>query len=228
MKSYVLNVLLFLSVTLLSTSPDDAFMGISHAESSKPKGILIKSVVRNAPAQLVGLIDNDVIISIDNEKIENKVELTDFLGEKRPGDRIKIDYIRNNIENTTYLVLGRRSDYSGPMREGGRQYFPEHADSIMVAWKDDTLTSFIFDVIDSADYTDNYGKLAAAFKEEILNYKGFYTLDAVSLPLLQPLAVYASGEWIKKSLHIASGTPDSIFAGVPLVLDIYDDDSDLD
>ena len=69
------------------------------------EGIYIGEVVEGGAAQAGGLQKEDVIISIDGQKIRKFGELQGVMAQKRPGDKVKVTYLRNKKEHTTTLTL---------------------------------------------------------------------------------------------------------------------------
>lgn len=69
------------------------------------EGIYIGEVVEGGAAQAGGLQKEDVIISIDGQKIKKFGELQGVMAQKRPGDKVKVTYLRNKKEHTTTLTL---------------------------------------------------------------------------------------------------------------------------
>ena len=69
------------------------------------EGIYIGEVVEGGAAQAAGLQKEDVIISIDGQKIKKFGELQGVIAQKRPGDKVKVTYLRNKKEHTTTLTL---------------------------------------------------------------------------------------------------------------------------
>ena len=69
------------------------------------EGIYIGEVVEGGAAQVGGLQKEDVIISIDGQKIRKFGELQGVMAQKRPGDKVKVTYLRNKKEHTTTLTL---------------------------------------------------------------------------------------------------------------------------
>lgn len=59
-----------------------------------------------SPADKAGLRRGDVITKINNEVVGKQGALSSILGEYRPGDKIKITYIRDGKEATTEATLG--------------------------------------------------------------------------------------------------------------------------
>ena len=69
------------------------------------EGIYIGEVVEGGAAQVAGLQKEDVIISIDGQKIKKFGDLQGVIAQKRPGDKVKVTYLRNKKEHTATLTL---------------------------------------------------------------------------------------------------------------------------
>ena len=69
------------------------------------EGIYIAEVVEDGAAADGGLQKGDVIIKIDDQKVKQFGELQGIMAQKRPGDKVKITYLRNKKEKTTTLTL---------------------------------------------------------------------------------------------------------------------------
>ncbi|MCB0510315.1 MAG: trypsin-like peptidase domain-containing protein, partial [Bacteroidetes bacterium] len=61
---------------------------------SEAKGVLIQSLMPNGAAELAGLQAKDVIVAIEGENILNVAQLQEKLAEYRPGNVIKLSFIR--------------------------------------------------------------------------------------------------------------------------------------
>jgi len=68
-------------------------------------GVVILEVVSGSPAYRAGLQPLDVIISIDNQPIENMSQLKRTLYKYKPGDRATITFIRNGSRKQTKVTF---------------------------------------------------------------------------------------------------------------------------
>ncbi|MGH8003313.1 MAG: PDZ domain-containing protein, partial [Limisphaerales bacterium] len=75
------------------------------------QGVLITDVSDGGPAEIAGLKKEDVILSIDGQKMGTEKQFRDFLSEKKPGDIIKVEVMRNGRKRTFKVTLGNRSDF---------------------------------------------------------------------------------------------------------------------
>ena len=69
-------------------------------------GALIQEIVPESAAEKAGLEVGDVVIKIDNEKIEGAAELRNSVGLKRSGDKVKITVLRDGKERAFTATLG--------------------------------------------------------------------------------------------------------------------------
>lgn len=66
-------------------------------------GVLVSNVVPNYGADKAGIRSDDLIVAIDNQKIDNIAALFGALGEYAPGDQIKVEAYRGS-EKLTFTV----------------------------------------------------------------------------------------------------------------------------
>ena len=69
------------------------------------KGVMITRVLDAGAAKEAGLKVNDVIVKFDGNEVNSVSELQEHVGEKRPGDKAEITFIRNGKENSVPLVM---------------------------------------------------------------------------------------------------------------------------
>ncbi len=99
---HVIRGWLGLDVTQLNPV-NAAKLGISQSS-----GIVITHVIKNGPAEKIGLQAGDVIISIHNEKISNGQDGLLKVANLEPGQVIDIDILRDDKQLTFKPVLGKR------------------------------------------------------------------------------------------------------------------------
>lgn len=105
-----------LGVTIDALTPQlGEYFGVKDGE-----GILIKEVLDGTPAEKAGLRAGDVIIRVDDEKIEDLGDLHDAL-EDKDGDTVKITVMRDRRETTVTATLEKRRSRSRGER-GGRAW----------------------------------------------------------------------------------------------------------
>lgn len=68
-------------------------------------GIYVREVVERSAAMEAGIKPGDVIIGIGETAIHGTAQLQEAINKYRPGDKIKVKYIRDNKEHTVSAVL---------------------------------------------------------------------------------------------------------------------------
>ena len=72
---------------------------------NETEGFFVNNVEPNLGAEKAGIKKNDIITKIDLIKINKFSDMSGYLSTKRPGDIIKVEYIRNNKTFKTNVVL---------------------------------------------------------------------------------------------------------------------------
>jgi Do/DeqQ family serine protease len=69
------------------------------------EGFYIASVEDGMGAKEAGLQAEDIIIGVDDTKVSSFADMTGYLNSKRPGDKVKVTYLRNGDTMTTMVTL---------------------------------------------------------------------------------------------------------------------------
>ena len=69
------------------------------------EGFYIANVEDGMGAKEAGLQAEDIIIGVDNTKVRSFADMTGYLNSKRPGDKVKVTYLRNGEKRTTVVKL---------------------------------------------------------------------------------------------------------------------------
>jgi S1-C subfamily serine protease len=69
------------------------------------KGIYIQDVEPKTTAEELGLQKGDVVTAIDGKEVGKMAELQEALSQRRPGDKVKVTYIRNKKSRTETATL---------------------------------------------------------------------------------------------------------------------------
>ena len=69
------------------------------------EGVYIAEIVEDGAAEDAGLKKGDVITHIDGQKVTKFGELTGIIAQKRPGDKIKMTYLRDKKKHDISLTL---------------------------------------------------------------------------------------------------------------------------
>jgi S1-C subfamily serine protease len=66
------------------------------------------AVIKNSPSEKAGIIENDIILSFNGEKLKADHPIQDILENMSAGDVIKLDILRNGKQISTELTLAER------------------------------------------------------------------------------------------------------------------------
>jgi Do/DeqQ family serine protease len=72
------------------------------------RGIYVAGVTENSGAIEAGLEKGDVIIEVDEIQVNTSAQLQERIARKRPGDKVKVVYLRNGKERNTNVELKNR------------------------------------------------------------------------------------------------------------------------
>ncbi len=76
-------------------------------------GALVLSVEKESPAEKSGFKRGDLIVSVDNEKVEDANSLKNIIGSKKPGNKVSITYERDKKLKTANVKLAKLGDKGG-------------------------------------------------------------------------------------------------------------------
>jgi len=72
------------------------------------RGILIRDVVEDSPADVAGIEQEDVIIEFNGKKVRDTSRFTSMVRSASPGDEVTLTIIRDGKEKTITITLGNR------------------------------------------------------------------------------------------------------------------------
>ena len=74
------------------------------------EGAFIFSVYSHSPAWAEGLRPGDLIIAVDGEPVPDSRGLAKLISERKPGEKIKITFVRQDRELTKSIILSSRGE----------------------------------------------------------------------------------------------------------------------
>ena len=74
--------------------------GLSHG------ALYVQSVQADGPAAAAGLKAGDVIVKVDGDSVEHPISLFSTVVQKKPGDKVSVDYVRDGTTKSTTITLG--------------------------------------------------------------------------------------------------------------------------
>ena len=95
----------------LGVSVQDIDEGMAKALKLKNRnGAIISQVMKNSPAKAAGVKEQDVIISVDGEKVNDSSNLKNLISSLRPNNKTKLIVVRDGKEKNIAVTLGTRPD----------------------------------------------------------------------------------------------------------------------
>jgi serine protease Do len=88
-----------------SINQNRAMLGVTT--ESVDKGVEIQEITKESGASKAGLKEGDVIVKVDDKKIESPDDLTKVIRSHKPGEKINITYLRDDKEQKTTAELGK-------------------------------------------------------------------------------------------------------------------------
>ena len=98
-----------LGVTIQTVNPQTA----KALGAEVQHGALVTDVAPGSAAEDAGLRVDDIIIAVDGDRINNNQDLATAIGLKGPGDRVRIDYMRDGKRLSTTATLQERVALEG-------------------------------------------------------------------------------------------------------------------
>lgn len=87
-----------------------------NIDPSDLSGVVLSYVQEDGAASSIKLQEGDVIIKIDNDKIDTKSGFDEIIGYHTPGDQITVTYKRNNEVNIKKMTLTNREGTTGILK----------------------------------------------------------------------------------------------------------------
>ena len=104
-----------LGITIRDVTAEDA----EDLKLKEVQGVYVNGVNSNSSAEDAGIVAGDVIVAIENRKVKNVSELQEAVALNRPGDKIKVTYIRDGKEKTATATLKNMAGDVGIVRVEG-------------------------------------------------------------------------------------------------------------
>jgi putative serine protease PepD len=85
-----------------------AYLGVSVRDSSSPLGAELAKIFPATPAAKAGLEAGDVVTAIDGKAIAGESDVSEAIGQLKPGNQITVTYERGSKIATVKITLGSR------------------------------------------------------------------------------------------------------------------------
>lgn len=90
-------------MALMSSPVNKAMLGVTTEKADE--GVKIQDVTKGSAAEKAGLKEDDIITKIDDQKIEDPDGLSEAIGKYKPGDKVKVTFLRDKKEQTVTTEL---------------------------------------------------------------------------------------------------------------------------
>jgi len=94
----------FLGATLATVT--DAIK--QRLDLATAEGVLVNDVVAGSPAENAGMQAGDVITKFDGKSVKDAQEVVDAVKSHKPGDKVRVEYLRGKDTKATTVTLGSR------------------------------------------------------------------------------------------------------------------------
>jgi serine protease Do len=94
-----------LGVSFPSPTAEDQYLKQQGINPGTVKGVYIMDVQKGSAAEAAGLKEGDIIQSIDGVKMASSAEFSERIARHRPGDDVKLSYLRNGNTGSTTVTL---------------------------------------------------------------------------------------------------------------------------
>ena len=85
-----------------------AVLGIRFGVDDEEKGVIVEELAEDSPAKKAGVIANDVILYVNSVRVAKNEALAKIIASHRPGDVVKIGYVREGREAECDVRLASR------------------------------------------------------------------------------------------------------------------------
>jgi serine protease Do len=93
------------SFNFFNENENKAMLGVTTEQAEK--GVEIQSVTKESAAEKAGLKKGDIIVKVDDTKIENPDDLSETIQDHKPGDKVSVTFIRDKKEQKVTAELGK-------------------------------------------------------------------------------------------------------------------------
>src|SRR5580658_2927003 len=105
----------FIGIQIADVTPDNA----KFFQMKKAEGALVSDVQPDAPGAKAGLRTGDVITELDGKQVTDAGQLQMLVGQKRPGDTIHLEVVRDSKPTSVAVTLETLSGDKGTATAGG-------------------------------------------------------------------------------------------------------------
>ncbi len=111
-------------------------------------GLLVSKVTEGEPADKAGIRVGDVIVRVDGERVETIDDLIDLLQEKKKGDKVKVEFLRDKKRMTLEVEVAKEEEgrfFETDEFSDSRDYWQRYTDVFQnqtKEWRDEFFPKF--------------------------------------------------------------------------------------
>lgn len=102
--------------TFFNVDSNRAMLGVSTERTEE--GAVVRNITKGSGAEKAGIKEGDVIVTIDDKKIEDPDDLSTIVKKHKPGEKLNITYLRDKKQMKTTAELGKWNGYRALTTEG--------------------------------------------------------------------------------------------------------------
>ncbi|MBX3443433.1 MAG: trypsin-like peptidase domain-containing protein [Planctomyces sp.] len=87
-----------------------ALLGLTGRPDPENRGLLVTEVYRGEPAERAGVLTGDILVLFSSKKVTTLAALVELVGEKRPGEVVTIEVLREGKARRIQVELGMRAE----------------------------------------------------------------------------------------------------------------------
>ncbi|RYG33188.1 MAG: PDZ domain-containing protein, partial [Chitinophagaceae bacterium] len=99
-----------LGVSYPAPSDEDHILKQQDIDPGSVQGVFITGIQPGSAAEIAGLKEGDIIQKIDDIKLYSSAEFSERIARRRPGDEIKLEFLRDGKLNNTIAVLKKEEE----------------------------------------------------------------------------------------------------------------------
>jgi hypothetical protein len=92
------------------TPPNKAVLGVQLNNVDGANGAQVAEVIEGSAAEKAGLIEGDILLSVDGKETNDVEKVIEALSDNKPGDKVKITYLRGTKVKTVKATLQERKE----------------------------------------------------------------------------------------------------------------------
>ncbi|MBG6233681.1 Do/DeqQ family serine protease [Pedobacter sp. CAN_A7] len=96
-----------LGVSFPAPAAEDAYLKQQGISPGSITGVIVMDIQPGSAAEKAGLKEGDVLQGIDGMTINSSADFSERIARRRPGDKLKLDYLRNGKKNSTSVTLDK-------------------------------------------------------------------------------------------------------------------------